>query len=150
MSCMSSFPLEIEFDAAVLEADAFYRLERRRRINNVVYAVAAYLEVRGDLATLNSELSLERLRELTDLLNPSGIPAVKSFRTAHTIGLAYRMLGDLEKVQLAGKQVLHLIYRSGMDSKSAEGVVDVMNEAVSWGSLASPAESNESVREFQT
>jgi hypothetical protein len=132
------FPVEIDFPPEHLNNDPFYRLERERRINNVVYSAALFLEVQPDVTRLHPHFSLEQLRELTRLLHPRGIEAIEFYRRMHTIGFAYRVLGDLQLAGEVGERLVSLVYHNGTDLTRQPDVVELMKDAMSWRRDAKP------------
>jgi hypothetical protein len=90
--------------------DGFAFLERRRRINNIVYYCALYRETHGSLEGIDvPRLSDETMRELLEELHAGGIEAVPEKYIAHTIGYAYWSLGDTARTRQASDHLLDLM-----------------------------------------
>ena len=111
------------------------RLEARRRLNNQVYYAALYGSGGGCIESLPN-LTRERLLDMTRQLHPDGdMRDVFELNIAHTIGLAYSILGETESAGMAAERVLQLIARSG-DNAESETLRLILNDALSWKGAA--------------
>jgi len=113
--------------------DAFFALERRRRINNIVYYAAVYLEADRDLSgLLGPEFNREDFYRYIRMLHPDGINKVPEMGIVHTIGCAYHLLGEKELAGIAAERLVYLIVDSGADLTADQRLVSVLTDAIAW------------------
>jgi len=123
------------------EADPFYKLEKQRRINNIVYFATLYLAAGGEIVSLaDSSFTKDRFRIYLGLLlqpseidNRRQIENVRAIGIVHTIGCAYSALGEVDNASRAAQWLIQLIVDSGVDPASDQQVMDVLSDAVTWG-----------------
>jgi len=114
------------------ESSVFYRLEAERRINNVVFGASLFLEVQPDYSQLHPAFNRADLLRLTERLHPNGIDEVQTENIVHTIGCAYRVLGDTASALQAGERLMGLIYDRGATLGARPGIVGLIEDALRW------------------
>jgi hypothetical protein len=113
--------------------EGFAAIEWRRRINNIVFYSALYLEADQDLTELHP-LGYNRsvMRRLAArLYAPGTIKDVAERYIAHTIGYAYWVLGETVLAQEAGERLVSLLLDSDRSLPDTE-VASYMKDVRRW------------------
>jgi hypothetical protein len=119
--------------------DGFAAIERLRRINNVVYYSALYLEARSSIESLGELGYSEALMRgmLAQLHGAGGINDVPERSIVHTIGYARWVLGEPELARQAGKRLLEMLVESDRPA-SAEELASSVNDVRRWRTIPIP------------
>jgi hypothetical protein len=112
-------------------APYFAKLEKRRRLNNIVYYEALYLEEGGAPSALAQGFDEDRLIEYTRLLHPDGMAEVAEWNIIHTIGYVYNELARRFDASMAADRLLNVISRSGANAES-ESIRHAISDALLW------------------
>lgn len=131
LTVYQNFPFERELMLAAGDSDPFFKLEAERRINNVVYAAALFLEVDPDLSKLHPQFSRDEMLNLTTRLSRQDLDSINDPSIVHTIGCAYNVLGHPHQARKAGDRLVRLIYEQGLTLSTPENLA-VLEDASQW------------------
>lgn len=106
-------------------------LESQRRLNNIVYYAALYLDAGGDLSELEDGFDADRLVGHVRQLHPHGIRRVTEWNVLHTIGYAYHVVGRYEEAGEAADALWNLISKIGTSTQSV-GIRNALDDALVW------------------
>jgi hypothetical protein len=122
------YPEEIQ-----IRSDSLFELEACRRTNNIVYYASLILEQpSGEERLRQANFGREQLRQMVEMLHPSGIDQVMDHNLAHTIGYAYDALGDPAPATEAAKRFFTLVGELGGDPKTDMSLAKAMADAIRW------------------
>ena len=124
----SGYPEEIQ-----TRSDSLFELEACRRTNNIVYYASLILEQpSGEERLRQADFGREQLRQMVEMLHPSGIDQVIDPNLAHTIGYAYDALGDPAPATEAAKRFFTLVGEMGGDPKTDKSLAKAVADAIRW------------------
>lgn len=120
-----------DFEERRAGAPYFAKLEMRRRLNNIVYYAALYLESGGVPSGLAQDFDQDRLIDYTRRLHADGMEEVAEWNIIHTIGYVYNVLEHRAEASRAADRLLNVISRSGANAES-ESIRHAINDALLW------------------
>lgn len=122
-----------DFDrGAAADTDYFYKLEARRRINNIIYYASLVLDACPESKELEKLGFTQReMRELLDRLHPDGIEKETELYVIHTIGFACAVLGQVREAASVGRRLIALMVEAGEDPKT-KVVATLLADAFAW------------------
>ena len=104
-------------------------VDARRRLNNIVFYAARYVEVGGTLMQLAADLNQERILKYVDQLGGGRIEGVEDWDVLHTIGLAFHVFGRPEQARAVADR---LWTWDGDYGEKPDGREEIFREIVSW------------------
>jgi hypothetical protein len=111
--------------------DYLYSLERKRRINNIVYYASLLLEMDHDgVGLADAGLTRPQLRQFLQSLHPDGIRHVPEENIVHTVGFAYFQLGLTEEAREAGQRLRQMVLDN--ETVDVEAARKLLSEAANW------------------
>jgi hypothetical protein len=114
------------------DRDYLYKLEARRRINNIAYYASCILEEDPGSADLHDlGFGPNELRDLLGRLHADGIERVVELNIIHTIGCGYAVLGEIQQAVKAGRRLVGLMAERGDDPKDQD-VAAMLADAFAW------------------
>jgi len=128
------FPYDHGLPEMDSESQVFLELEAQRRINNIVYMAALFLEAKGEYAHLHPSFRRADLMRLTKRLYPDGIEAVTEVNIVHTIGCALHVLGEIQLAKQVGERLIRLIYDQGETFEGLPETSNLIADALRWKS----------------
>jgi tetratricopeptide (TPR) repeat protein len=110
-------------------SDVLYALERRRRINNVLYYASLVLEVCPGPEGFR-QLGIDRgeMNLLLSQLMRGDVTSLSEIGIIHTIGAAYAALGEKEAAAAAGNHLVNV----AKETAEATRMTNFLNDAFTW------------------
>jgi hypothetical protein len=113
------------------DADFLFRLEHRRLLNNIVYYASLVREFNSSWGRL-APFGLDEVgfRRKLEALHADGFEAVREPPIGHTIGFAYKVLGDERTASAIGRHLIDLLMIENSMGVSLRN--ELFNDARHW------------------
>jgi tetratricopeptide (TPR) repeat protein len=112
------------------EIDKAHRIERERRINNIVFYGSRLIERTGSRDAFNSLSSDKSLADFVERLAPDQIDGMDDLDMVHTVGCYYAAVGDSAEAQRAAQRIYGLM--SAGKQITGPDATESYDEAHTW------------------